>query len=91
MERSTHVFTTATSRFVYKFLCLTIKVSCTVKPAIRHLKQEAICANSPQALPCKKLWPNIRFDSVVKEVVPSFPAVPLHYWQLNQEQAGGVG
>jgi len=61
------------------------------KPAIRPLKEEAICANSPQAPPCKKLWRNIRFDSVVEEVVPSFPSVLLHYWQINQEQAGGVG
>jgi hypothetical protein len=55
------------------------------------MKEEAICANSPQAPPCTKLWRNIRFDSVGREVVPSFPSVLLHYWQINQEEAGGVG
>lgn len=24
-------------------------------------------------------------------MVPSFPSVLLHYWQINQEEAGGVG
>jgi hypothetical protein len=54
------------------------------------MEEDAICANSPQAPACKKLWRNIRFDSVGKEVVPSRPSVLLHYWQINQEEAGGV-
>lgn len=59
--------------------------------SVRRKKLEATYTNSPRAPPYMQLWRNTRFDAAVKEVVPSFPTVLLHYWQINQEEASGVG
>jgi hypothetical protein len=61
------------------------------KVSPQSISRKEVEAASPRAPPYMKLWRNTRSDGAVKEVVPSFPTVLLHYWQINQEEASGVG